>query len=42
MNATYEWLAYQYGRVVCRVLRIHTSGCRGRRDHDPGAGIWWS
>ena len=25
-----EWLL---GRIMCRVLRRHTRGCRGRTDH---------
>lgn len=28
-----NWLGYRIARVICRVARWHTTGCRGRTDH---------
>ena len=33
-------IEYRWGRLLCRALRIHGPGCRGRNDHfTPGMGL---
>lgn len=43
MNDLLDTLAYYRDRLICKVTGfIHGPGCRGREDHSPYRGKWWS